>query len=61
MSEQEPSQVVPTSKVVYNDFQELVTEWQASEQERALWEYLGMPEHVFKQWVAKCRAGVFDA
>ncbi len=60
MEQQEQTQQ-EQSKFLYNDINELVAEWQGSEQDCSLWEYLGMPEHVFKQWLAKCRAGVFDA
>jgi hypothetical protein len=44
----------------YNDFQELVTEWQKSEVDCSIWEYLGMPEFVFRDWLTRNRAGVFD-
>lgn len=47
-------------RVVYNDIKELVTEWQSSGLDCSIWEYLELPEHVFKAWLVKCRDGVFD-
>lgn len=49
-----------TSKVVYEDFRELVAEWQSSGTESSLWEYLGITENMFKEWIEKCQRGIFD-
>lgn len=48
-------------RVIYDTMKELVGEWQATKDERAIWDYLGMPEYVFKEWFKKCRDGVNDA
>lgn len=50
-----------TPRVNYESMKELVNEWQATKDERAIWEYLGMPEYVFKEWFKKCRDGINDA
>lgn len=51
----------PNSRVVYESMKELVAEWQAAQDERAMWEYLDMPEYVFKDWMKKCQQGKIDA
>jgi hypothetical protein len=48
-------------RVVYGNIKELVSEWQASKDDRSLWDYLGMPEYALKDWLKRCRDGVNDA
>ena len=57
MEEQQNEQ---QSKFLYNNINELVSEWQLSQKECSLWEYLGISESAFKVWMSKCRAGVFE-
>ena len=57
MEEQQNEQ---QSKFLYNNINELVSEWQLSQKECSLWEYLGISESAFKAWMSKCRAGVFE-
>ncbi len=48
------------SKFLYGSLNELIGEWQDSDKDCSLWEYLDMPEQVFKSWISKCKRGVFD-
>jgi hypothetical protein len=50
-----------SSKVVYENFRELVAEWQSSGTESSLWEYLEISENMFKEWIERCQRGIFDA
>ena len=40
---------------------ELINEWQSSNDERALWQYLGLSEDVFNTWLQRCKSGCYDA
>jgi hypothetical protein len=51
---------MPQTKVVYTHIRELINEWQSSKDEGPFWDYLGIPEYVFKEWLEKCRTGVYD-
>lgn len=60
-TQETPNPSPPESKFFYESFQELVDEWQNSELEVSLWEYLGISGSAFGEWKKKMRKGVFDA
>lgn len=44
----------------YKNMNELVAEWQESNKDCSLWEYIGISEPMFRTWIAKCKRGVFE-
>jgi hypothetical protein len=58
MEQEQAQQKQP--KFFYNNIKELVAEWQNSDKECSLWEYLEISEVMFKTWISNCKSGVFE-
>jgi hypothetical protein len=60
MLEPAPSATRVPEQFFYENMQELVADWQAGT-EMAIWEFLGISESAFKNWIQRIRDGVIDA